>query len=92
MPAGHGVNTEGMREVTTIPDYDPVKAKDAAWRLAFKTNRALQNQLVLELLNRKSRRVGVRPPEAGDKNRDAALAETGRRRRLSLQLLEAASD
>jgi hypothetical protein len=52
VPADQAIGSAGSRTVTTIPDYDPVKAKDQAWRQTFKKNRARQNEEALELLNR----------------------------------------
>lgn len=66
VPLGQAVNMEGRREATTIPNYDPVKAKDPAWRLAFKKNRARQNEEALDLLNRMLRRRSV-PPATGNR-------------------------
>ena len=59
VPMGQAVSSEGGRAVTTIPDFDPLKAKDPAWRLAFKKNRARQNEEALELLNRNTCRERV---------------------------------
>jgi len=42
----------GQRAVMTIPDFDPVKARDPAWRAAFKENRARQNEDALASLNK----------------------------------------
>jgi len=58
---GHAATSAGSRAVTTIPDYDPLKAKDPAWRLAFKKNRVRQNEEALELLNRKAHRGRDQP-------------------------------
>jgi hypothetical protein len=49
---GPAVSSEGSGAVSTIPDYDPVKARDPGWRQAFKKNRARQNEEALELLKR----------------------------------------
>jgi hypothetical protein len=49
-PAGHEVSNAGR---PTIP-ADPLKARDRAWLLALKKNRARQNEEALELLNRKA--------------------------------------
>ena len=52
VPMGQAVTSAGGRTVTTIPNFDPLKARDPVWRLAFKKNRARQNEEALELLNR----------------------------------------
>jgi hypothetical protein len=59
LPTGHAVGKQASRAVTTIPDYDPIKAKDPAWRLAFKKDRARHNAAALELLKRDARRGRV---------------------------------
>jgi Radical SAM superfamily len=61
-PMNQVVSSEGSRLVTTIPDHDPIKAKDPAWRQAFKDNRARNNEQALEVLNRKSRRGRIHLP------------------------------
>ncbi len=70
VPAGSAASMEGGRAVSTIPGYDPIKAKDPAWRLAFKKNRARQNEEALALLNRDAR--------------ESAQAATGYRRSLAV--------
>jgi radical SAM superfamily enzyme YgiQ (UPF0313 family) len=55
--ACQGPGGAGSRAVTTIPDFDPLQARDLAWRQAFKRNRARQNDAALDTLNRKFRRV-----------------------------------
>ena len=40
VPAGVTLPSAGGREVTMMPGFDPVQAQSAAWRLAFKRNRA----------------------------------------------------
>jgi hypothetical protein len=50
LPAGHEVNNAGRRMMPA----DPLKARDRAWFLAFKKNRARQNEEALEFLNRRA--------------------------------------
>jgi radical SAM superfamily enzyme YgiQ (UPF0313 family) len=66
VPPGQAPDSAGSREVTTIPDFDPVKAQDPAWRVAFKKNRARQNENALAVLEGKTKRgtVPVQEPVA----------------------------
>ena len=64
-PAGPAVSMDGGRAVTTMPGYDPLRAKDPAWRLAFKKNRARRNEEALEQLNRDAR--GSTQPATGNR-------------------------
>jgi radical SAM superfamily enzyme YgiQ (UPF0313 family) len=41
----------GGRAIINLPDFDPVKAQDPAWRRNFKENRARKNEERLQLLN-----------------------------------------
>jgi hypothetical protein len=70
VPVGGCASTESGRVVTTIPDYDPAKAQEAAWQLDFKKNRARRNAEALAALNRETR--------------DRAQAATGNRRSLAI--------
>ena len=45
----------GGRAVTALPGYDPVRAKDPAWRLAFEKDRVRRNAEALAVLNREAR-------------------------------------
>jgi hypothetical protein len=45
------------RGVSTIPNFDPIKARDPAWRAAFKKERARQNEEALAALTHKARRA-----------------------------------
>jgi hypothetical protein len=65
VPNDSAVNQDSGRAVTTLPGYDPLKARDPAWRLAFKKNRARQNAEALVLLNRNVR--GSTQPAAGNR-------------------------
>jgi hypothetical protein len=53
---GQAPDNAGRREVTAIPDFDPVKARDPAWRVAFKKNRARRNEDALAVLKGKTAR------------------------------------
>jgi hypothetical protein len=55
VPAGAAASMADGCAVTTMPDYDLVRAKDPVWRLAFKRNRARRNEEALEQLNRAAR-------------------------------------
>jgi radical SAM superfamily enzyme YgiQ (UPF0313 family) len=48
---------EGGRAVAELPGFDPRKAEDPEWRLAFKKNRARQNEAALERLKRAGGRL-----------------------------------
>jgi len=78
VPADGGVRRDGGREVTTIPGFDADRAKDPAWRLAFKKNRTRRNEEALEQLNRDAR--GSTQPATGNR---VPLASTSASSRAS---------
>jgi hypothetical protein len=53
VPADHAAN--GNAREVAIPGFDPVAARDPAWRRAYKENRARRNEQALAVLNRKTR-------------------------------------
>jgi radical SAM superfamily enzyme YgiQ (UPF0313 family) len=55
VPATAADSGAGQRAVTTIPEFDPVQARDPAWQLAYKENRARQNDEALASLNKARR-------------------------------------
>jgi radical SAM superfamily enzyme YgiQ (UPF0313 family) len=52
LPACSLERQDAGREVTAMPGFDPVKARDPAWRRAFKQDRARRNEAALRLLSR----------------------------------------
>jgi radical SAM superfamily enzyme YgiQ (UPF0313 family) len=65
VPADSAVSMAGRRAVTAIPGYDPLKAGDPAYFLAFKKNRARRNEEALEQLNHAAR--GSTQPATGNR-------------------------
>jgi hypothetical protein len=72
-PDGPAVRLAGRREVTALPGFDPVEARDPAWQLAFKKDRARKNA---EALARLSRQADAGPQAATAKRTPLAIAST----------------
>src|SRR5207237_275792 len=51
---GPAAGAGGSREVASIPGFDPARAKDPAYRLAFKEERARRNEEALARLDREA--------------------------------------
>jgi radical SAM superfamily enzyme YgiQ (UPF0313 family) len=62
---GSAAGAGGRREVASIPGFDPARAKDPAYRRAFKEERARRNEEALARLSSEAARGGAAPVAAG---------------------------